>query len=79
MNVHVSKIGVTTTASNTCPKCGIHKTSGKRSCCLRGGTWFNKCGNPGDAKFEHTWFDGMNACKSEFTSDRIVMCMYEKK
>ena len=52
----------TATLNPVCPKCGT-KTNGKRSCCLRGGTWFNKCGNPGDAKFEHTWFEGIQACK----------------
>ena len=48
-----------------CPKCGTIKNSGQRSCCVRGGTWFKKCGNPGEAKFDHTWFDGIQACKCQ--------------
>ena len=46
-----------------CPRCGIVQASGKRSCCARGGTWFNKCGNADDAEFEHTWVDGVEACR----------------
>ena len=49
-----------------CPKCGTAKKSGKRSCCTRGGAWFKKCGDPGDTNFAHTWFEGVQACKSEF-------------
>ena len=47
-----------------CPKCGTTKKSGKRSCCARGGAWFKKCGDVGDSNFEHTWGEGMEACKS---------------
>lgn len=39
------------------------KKSGKRSCCVRGGAWFNKCGDAGDTQFDHTWTDGINACR----------------
>ena len=46
----------------TCSKCGTIKKSGQRSCCVRGGDWFKKCGNPGDLRFEHTWFEGIEAC-----------------
>ena len=46
-----------------CPKCAINKKSGKSSCCVRGGAWFNKCGEPGDSKFDHTWFEGNRVCK----------------
>ena len=68
--VHISlEAPPTTTAivttSSTCNKCGSLK-SGKSSCCARGGAWFKKCGNPGDSKFDHTWFEGIQACKSEF-------------
>ena len=47
-----------------CPKCGVTKKSGKRSCCARGGAWFENCGDPGDSKFDHTWDEGVGACKS---------------
>ena len=51
-----------TTAASVCPKCGTNK-AGKRSCCGRGGSWFGKCGDAGDSKFDHTWVDGMRVCK----------------
>ena len=51
-------------AASTCRKCGTNK-GGKRSCCGRGGSWFGKCGDEGDSKFDHTWADGMRACKSK--------------
>ena len=46
-----------------CLKCGVIKKSGKLSCCARDGAWFNKCGDRGDSKFEHTWLEGIRACK----------------
>ena len=61
---------VTTSASTppiTCPKCGATNL-GKLSCCFRGATWFKKCGDVGDPNFEHTWFDGIQACKGKLTS-----------
>ena len=54
----------TPTGSGTCPKCGLNKKSGKRSCCANGGAWEKKCGDAGDSKFDHTWFQGLQACKS---------------
>ena len=45
-----------------CPKCGYQK-SGKRSCCARGGDWFQNCGDVGDTKFDHTWAEGIKACE----------------
>ena len=59
----------TTGAGTTlgCPKCGSF-TSGKRSCCAPGGAWFEQCGGPGDSKFEHTWFEGIQACGSPIPS-----------
>ena len=44
-----------------CPKCGVNINTGKRSCCVRGGSWFDKCGTADD-NFEHTWVEGMQAC-----------------
>ena len=58
-----SPVVATDSPAVACPKCGTIKKSGQRSCCVRGGTWFKKCGNPGDAKFDHTWFDGIQTCK----------------
>ena len=55
----------TTTTSPVCPECGIKKDSGQLSCCARGGAWFGNCGGAGDAKFDHTWFEGIQACTSK--------------
>merc|ERR1719460_3223804 len=53
----------TTIPSSECSKCGYIKKSGQFSCCVRGGAWFKNCGNPGDSKFDHTWLQGLHACK----------------
>ena len=60
---HVTAPPATPKIPSTCPKCGVAK-NGKLSCCFRGGAWFRKCGDVGDSKFDHTWFDGTEACKS---------------
>ena len=46
-----------------CSKCGSTKQSGKQSCCARGGAWFENCGDVGDTQFDHTWAEGIQACK----------------
>ena len=51
-----------------CPKCGTTKVSGRRSCCAGGGAWFKNCGHSGDTKFDHTWAEGIQACKSMLSS-----------
>ena len=51
-----------TSRSDRCSKCGTVKKTGKLSCCARGGTWFEKCGDTEDPKFEHTWAEGIQAC-----------------
>ena len=56
-----------------CLKCGYVKKSGKRSCCARGGAWFKNCGNDGDAHFDHTWVDGIEACKDATSSPNSPM------
>ena len=48
---------------SVCPKCGMKKKSGKRSCCFSGGAWFKKCGEAGDANFDHSWMEGIRACE----------------
>ena len=55
-----------TPISNTCDKCGVIKKTGKLSCCAPGGAWHKNCGDEGDPKFDHTWFDGIQACKSKY-------------
>ena len=65
----------TTTASSSsiikCPKCVINEGSGKRSCCARGGAWFKNCGDAGDAHFDHTWAEGIQACKELDSADLV--------
>ena len=67
--------------SGTCSKCGTIKKSGQRSCCAPGGAWVKKCGNPGDSKFEHTWPEGIEACKGKCMMmsicDIAVLLAYE--
>ena len=64
--------------SAACPKCGTSKKSGKRSCCARGGAWFKNCGDDaGDSDFDHTWSEGMQACKSGWCfALSMLMCEY---
>ena len=47
---------------STCPKCGLIKKSGRLSCCARSGSWFGNCGSDGDTNFDHTWYEGLQAC-----------------
>ena len=70
----MSTTGAPTTASKSaantkgCPKCGTIKNSAKLSCCARGGAWFKKCGDAGDTNFDHTWVEGIHACKGFVSS-----------
>ena len=50
-------------SNNGCAKCGKNKKFGKRSCCARGGAWFKNCGDADDRQFDHTWAEGIQACK----------------
>ena len=54
---------ITVKPSTTCPMCGTIKKSKKLSCCARGGAWYNKCGDEGDSNFDHTWTEGVQACR----------------
>ena len=69
MCISIDKKPSTTVATQAptskCPVCGI-LNSGKPSCCAPGGAWFNKCGDPGDSKYDYTRFDGIVACKGKF-------------
>merc|ERR1712210_249649 len=50
---------------------GSVKKSRKKSCCGRGGSWYKNCGTSGNKKskkFDHTWFEGIQACKSKSAS-----------
>ena len=58
-----------TMVGSRCPRCGTINKSGKRSCCARGGAWFRNCGDAGNTKFDHTWVEGIQACKSTLLGD----------
>ena len=47
-----------------CPKCGIIAKSGEVSCCGRSGSWFGNCGTFAHIKLQHTWYEGIQACKT---------------
>ena len=49
---------------SVCHTCGVVKKSDKRSCCARGGSWYGKCGGAGNKNREHTWYEGLQACKA---------------
>ena len=68
---------ITTSSSLVCPKCGTNRKSGKVSCCAAGGSWFKKCGDPGDVSFEHTWSEGVEACERKciFTGYHVRSAM----
>ena len=61
---HTEASMTTVSSSDECPKCGTTKKSGASSCCARGGAWFKNCGDIGDIKFDRTWVEGIQACKS---------------
>ena len=64
IHAHMS---IETTAAPSCSKCGANKKkAGQLSCCVKGGAWFKNCGDPGDSKFDHTWDEGIEACKGKF-------------
>ena len=64
------KTGAMAIASLGCPKCVVLKKSGKSSCCGRGGSWFNRCGSDGSAHHDHTWTEGIQACRHWVESKR---------
>ena len=62
----------TGTTSAACPRCGAIGKSGKMSCCGRGGSWFKNCGGAGNTKLPHTWYEGIQACKSRTVSKKDI-------
>ena len=61
-----------TIAVSVCPRCGTIGKSGKPSCCGRGGAWFKNCGGAGNAKLDHSWYEGIQACKARSQSKTVV-------
>ena len=60
-----------------CPKCSIIKRTGTLSCCPQGGAWFKKCGDFGDSNFDHTWVEGIEACKGLRTDIQFYFIGYK--
>ena len=56
-------MSMTSLTDSICSTCGTAKKSGKLSCCARGGAWFKNCGDVGGTQFDHTWAEGIQACK----------------
>ena len=54
---------VTMTGISMCPTCGTFNKSGRVSCCAPGGAWYNNCGGAGNRNADHSWFEGVTACK----------------
>ena len=57
-------VATTTSIVSVCHTCGVVKKSNKRSCCARGGSWYGKCGGADNTNREHTWYEGLQACKA---------------
>ena len=53
-------------ATTVCRKCGTIKKTGLRSCCANDGAWADNCGMVGEDGFDHTWAEGVIACKSKY-------------
>ena len=58
------------TGRPVCLKCGIIEKSGKSSCCGRGGSWFGNCGSVGNGNLDHTWYEGIQFCKTQSLQKR---------
>ena len=59
-----TSVETATPITSVCLACGVIKKSGKLSCCARGGSWFGNCGATRAAQREHTWYEGLHACKA---------------
>ena len=54
---------MTTRISPVCTKCVVIKRSGRLSCCAPGGAWFENCGTSSNSNTDHTWVEGIQACR----------------
>ena len=62
----------TTITVSVCLRCGTIGKSGEMSCCGRGGSWFKSCGGSVHTKLQHTWYEGIQACKARSQSKTII-------
>ena len=61
-----------TSSTSECPACAAIKKSGKLSCCARGGAWFKNCGDDAGTDLDHTWAEGIQACKGFADSVSVI-------
>ena len=72
-NARIQTLEATKTGvSPVCLKCGAIAKSGGISCCGRGGSWFRNCGGAGNSNLEHTWHEGIRACKTRARSKAAI-------
>ena len=62
-NIVCVSLAEPTPESSGCSKCATAQKSGKLTCCAWGGSWYGTCGNPDNPNVDHTWSEGVNACK----------------
>ena len=72
--IHTNIPADTTTmiAVSVCSRCGTMGKSGQRSCCGRGGSWFKNCGGGGSINLQHTWYEGIQACKARSQFNNVI-------
>ena len=46
------------------------------SCCGRSGSWIKECGGARHTRLQHTWYEGIQACRAQSQS-RIVITQWE--
>ena len=64
-------LGITSSNEMICPKCGTFEESGRVRCCAPGGAWHKNCGGAGNRNADHTWFDGVEACRRKSTANAM--------
>ena len=71
----VSTSAITSMIASTkaCLKCGVFKKSGRASCCAPGGAWYKNCGGYGNKHVDHSWPEGMKACKCKFKANDMYV------
>ena len=60
---NTSSIMSTIAHTMTCSKCGRFKKSARVSCCAPGGAWYKNCGGVDSRSVDHSWSEGVEACK----------------
>ena len=61
--VSTMPLPISATNNMMCAKCSTFKKSGRVSCCAPGGAWYKNCGGIGNRNADHSWIEGLEACK----------------